>query len=54
MPILHRPLAQRQSHVTADGQSASLSGNDAPIWGLRPDLYYCMTVTGLLMWGALS
>jgi hypothetical protein len=23
------------------GQSASLSWNKAPIWGLRPDLYYC-------------
>jgi hypothetical protein len=28
--------------------------NKAPIWGLRPDLYYCQTVAGLLMWGALS
>jgi hypothetical protein len=35
-------------------QSASLSWNKAPIWGLRPDLYYCQTVAGLLMWGALS
>jgi hypothetical protein len=33
---------------------ASLSWNKAPIWGLRPDLYYCWTVAGLLMWGALS
>jgi hypothetical protein len=23
-------------------------------WGLRPDFYYCQTVTGLSMWGALS
>jgi hypothetical protein len=35
-------------------QSASLSWNKAPIWGLRTDLYYCQTVAGLLMWGALS
>jgi hypothetical protein len=35
-------------------QSASLSWNKAPIWGLRPDLYYCQTGAGLLMWGALS
>jgi hypothetical protein len=35
-------------------QSASLSWNKAPIWGLRPELYYCQTVAGLLMWGALS
>jgi hypothetical protein len=36
---------QRQSYVTTDGQSASLSWNKAPIWGLWPDLYYCLTVT---------
>jgi hypothetical protein len=40
--------------VTTDGQSASLSWNESPFWGLRPDLYYCLTVAGLLMWGALS
>jgi hypothetical protein len=34
--------------------SASLSWNKAPIWGLRPDLYYCQTVADLLMWGAVS
>jgi hypothetical protein len=37
-----------------DGRSASLFWNKAPISGLRPDLYYCQTVAGLLMWGALS
>jgi hypothetical protein len=46
--------SQSQSYVTTDGQSASLSWNKAPIWGLIPDLYYCMTVAGLLVWGALS
>jgi hypothetical protein len=46
--------SQSQSYVTTDGQSASLSWNKAPTWGLRPDLYYCLTVTGFLMWGALS
>jgi hypothetical protein len=47
--------AQRfESYVTTDGQSASLSWNKAPIWSLRPDLYYCPSVAGLLMWGALS
>jgi hypothetical protein len=35
-------------------QSASPSWNKAPIWGLRPDFYYCQRVAGLLMWGALS
>jgi hypothetical protein len=43
-----------ESYVTTDGQSASLSWNKAPIWGLRPDSYYRRTVAGLLMWGALS
>jgi hypothetical protein len=46
--------SQSQSYVTTDGQSASLSWNKAPIWGLRPDLDYCLTVAGLLIWGALS
>jgi hypothetical protein len=40
--------------VTTDGKSASLSWNKAPIWGLRPEFCYCQTVTGLLIWGALS
>jgi hypothetical protein len=37
-----------------DGQSAILSLDKAPIWGLRPDFYCCLTVAGLLMWGVLS
>jgi hypothetical protein len=40
--------------VTTDSQSDRLSWNKAPIWGLRPDFYYCQTVAGLLMWSALS
>jgi hypothetical protein len=47
-------LSESESYITTDGQSASLSWNKAPIWGLRPDLYYCLTVAGLLMWGVLS
>jgi hypothetical protein len=43
-----------ESYVTTDGQSASLSWNKAPIWGLRRDFYYCHTVAGLSMWRALS
>jgi hypothetical protein len=43
-----------QSYVTTNGQPASLSWNKAPIWGLRPDLNYYLTVAGLLIWGALS
>jgi hypothetical protein len=30
--------SQSQSYVTTDDQSASLSWNKAPIWGLRPDV----------------
>jgi hypothetical protein len=45
---------QSQSYVTTDGQSASLSYSKAPIGSLRPELYYCQTLAGLLMWGALS
>jgi hypothetical protein len=35
-------------------KSASLFWCQAPICGLRPDFYFCQTVAGLLMWGALS
>jgi hypothetical protein len=45
---------QSQSHVTTDGQSASLSWNKAPIWGLRPDFQYCQMIAGLLIWDTLS
>jgi hypothetical protein len=41
------PSFESEAYVTSDGQSASLSGNKAPIWGLRPDFYYCQTVAGL-------
>jgi hypothetical protein len=37
-----------------DGQLASPSWFRAPIWVPRTDFYYSQTVTGLLMWGALS
>jgi hypothetical protein len=43
-----------KSYVTIDCQSANVSCNKAPNWGLRTDFYYCQTVAGLLMWGALS
>jgi hypothetical protein len=45
--------SESESYITTDGQSASLSWNKAPIWGLRPDLDYCLTVAGLLMWVVL-
>jgi hypothetical protein len=33
--------SESEPYVTPDGQSDSLSWNKAPIWGLRPDFYYC-------------
>jgi hypothetical protein len=35
-------------------KSASLSWCQAILWGTRPAFYYCQTVGGLLIWGALS
>jgi hypothetical protein len=52
--ISHNYSSESESYVTTDSQSASLSWNKAPIWGLWPDFYYCQTVAGLLMWGAVS
>jgi hypothetical protein len=36
------------------GQSVSQSWCRAPIWASWPDIYYCLTITVLLLWGALS
>jgi hypothetical protein len=46
--------SESESYITTDGQLASLSWNKSPIWGLRPDFYYCQTVARLLICGALS
>jgi hypothetical protein len=46
--------SESESYVTTDGQSDNLSGNKEPTYGLRHEFYYCETVAGLLMWGALS
>jgi hypothetical protein len=46
--------SESESSVTTDGQSASLSWCQAPIWDLQLDFYYCQTFAGLLTWGALS
>jgi hypothetical protein len=40
------PELSLESYVTTDGQPASLSWNNAHIWGLRPDIDYCQTVAG--------
>jgi hypothetical protein len=42
---------ESESYVTTDGQPASLSWNKAPIWGLRPDLYYLCDSYGLVLVG---
>jgi hypothetical protein len=47
-------MSEPEPYITTDGQPTSLSWNKTPIWGLRPDFYYCQTVADLLMWGALS
>jgi hypothetical protein len=47
-------LPESESYIMTDGQSVSLSWNKAPVWGLGPDFYYCQTVAGFLMWGALT
>jgi hypothetical protein len=46
--------SESESYITTDCQSASLSWNKAPFWVLRLNFYYCQTVVGLFMWGALS
>jgi hypothetical protein len=54
LPCRTELSTESESYVTTDGQPASLSWNKAPFWGLRPDLYYCLKVAGLLILGALS
>jgi hypothetical protein len=48
-----RSLLKSQSRYDrrSVGQSVLMS---RLIWGPRPDLYYCQTLAGLLMWDALS
>jgi hypothetical protein len=47
-----KSIPESESYITTDGQPASLSCNKTPI--LQPDLYYCLTLAGLLILGALS
>jgi hypothetical protein len=51
--VLYSVASESESYVTTDGQSASPPWNKAPIWGLRPDFYYCQTFAGFLVWDAL-
>jgi hypothetical protein len=48
--LTHQPT-ESESYVTTDGQPASLSWNKAPIWGLRPDIYYLCDSYGLVLVG---
>jgi hypothetical protein len=41
-------VCQSQSHIATDGQSVSKS------WYRAQDIYFCLTVTFLFPWGALS
>jgi hypothetical protein len=49
-----RLTAFHQTYITTDVQSVSESCCQAPISDLRPDSFFCLTVTGLLLWEALS
>jgi hypothetical protein len=42
------------SHTIDQSQSYVTTWCQAPIWGPKPDFYYCQRVSDLLMWGALS
>jgi hypothetical protein len=46
--------SESESYVTTDSRSDSLSWNKAPIWGLWPDINYCLTIMVLFLWDALS
>jgi hypothetical protein len=41
--VLTDKVSQNQSYVMTDGQPASLSWLQTPIWGPWPDYYYCQT-----------
>jgi hypothetical protein len=49
--ILLSVESESESHVTTDGQPTSLSWYKAPIWGLRPDIYYLCDSYGLVLVG---
>jgi hypothetical protein len=49
----HNTDSGSETYVTTDGQSASLSCNKAPIWGLRPD-FITMRQLRVCWCGALS
>jgi hypothetical protein len=52
--MLTNPQSQSQSHNATDGQSVSQSWCRAQSGAHDQDIYYCLTVTVLFLWGALS
>jgi hypothetical protein len=44
--------SESESYITTNSQSASLSWNKAPIWGLRPYIYLSLTITALFLWAS--
>jgi hypothetical protein len=52
--LLRLNQSESESYITTDGQSVSLSWNEAPIWGIRPYIFHCQTLADLLIWGYLS
>jgi hypothetical protein len=55
-PLADTPqfIAQCQSYVTTDGQSASLPWNKAPICGPKARSFLLSDSSGLLEWGRFS
>jgi hypothetical protein len=49
-PELPLSESESESYITTDSQSASLSWNKAPIWGVRPHIYLSLTITALFLW----
>jgi hypothetical protein len=54
LKLLNWTERQSQSDIATDGQSVSKSRCRASVRGSWPGIYYCLTVTVLLLWGALS
>jgi hypothetical protein len=52
--ILFRRVSKSKSHCDWWSGSQSVNLGVSSIWGSWPDIYYCLTVTVLLLWAALS
>jgi hypothetical protein len=49
--LYYSVASESESYVKTDGQPASLTWSKAPIWGLRPGLYYLCDSCGLVLVG---